>query len=166
VQHYVYLAVNYLLAGYKIVPQILATRRNPIIIFPIQPSMNWGPLGTQIGMSRLIKEVIRFLYARQIVSSRVAPTARLSLDAGRASIVPAKGLFRTEPIPVSWTLTVSGFSNGIDKVLDLCTPRPIDEKLYNPSIFSSPETTLLESWREIWDIDGVADDGKGRKAPP
>jgi hypothetical protein len=161
VQPYPYLAVNYLLAGYKIVPQILAARRNPIIIFPVCPSMNWGPLGTQTGMSRLIKEVVRFLYARQIVSSKVAPTARLSLDAGRASIVPPSGLFTREPIPPSWALTVSGFSNGIDKVLDLCTPLPIDEKEYDPAIFSSPEATLVESWREIWDIDGVADDGKG-----
>jgi hypothetical protein len=161
VQKYPYLAINYLLAGYKIIPQIQAAGRNPIVIFPVHPTMNWGPLGTQTGMSRLIKEVVRFLYARQIVSSRAAPSARLSLDAGQASISPSSGLFNDEPIPVAWTLTVSGFSNGIDKVLDLCTPRKIDEKLYDPSIFAAPELPLVGSWREIWDIDGVADDGKG-----
>jgi hypothetical protein len=161
VQRYPSLAINYLLAGYKIIPQIQAARRNPIVIFPVHPTMNWGPLGTQTGMSRLIKEVVRFLYAKQIVSSRAAPLARLSLDAGRASIFPSSGLYNDEPIPASWTLTVSGFSNGIDKVLDLCTPRNIDKDLYDPSIFAAPEDPLVRSWREIWDIDGVADDGKG-----
>jgi hypothetical protein len=163
VQPYPYLAINYLLAGYKILPQLLAAGRNPIVIFPVHPSMNWGPLATQSGMGRLIKEVVRFLYSRQIVSSRTAPIARLSLDAGRASIVPNKGLFTDEPIPKSWALTISGFSNGFDKVLDLCVPVSFDEKLYDPAIFGAPAATLVESWREIWDIDGVADDGKGAK---
>lgn len=161
VQPYAYLAINYLLAGYKIIPQLQAAGRNPIVIFPIHPSMDWGPLGTQAGLTRLIKEVVRFLYARQLVSSRVAPTARVSLDSGRVSIFPKEGLFNNERIPNSWTLTVSGFSNGIDRVLDLCTPRQINDKLYDPEIFASPEATLVESWREIWDIDGVADNGEG-----
>lgn len=161
VQAYPYLAINYLLAGYKIIPQIQAAGRNPIVIFPVCPSKNWGPLATQLGMSRLVKEVVRFLYARQIVSSRVVPFARLSLDAGRASIVPSKGLSTDEPIPKLWALTVSGFSNGFDKVLDLCVSTPFDKDLYDPAIFSAPEATLVDSWREIWDIDGVADDGKG-----
>jgi hypothetical protein len=163
VQPYPYLAVNYLLAGYKIIPQILAAGRNPIVVFPVHPSTNWGPLATQSGVSRLIKEVVRFLYSKQIVSSRTAPIARLSLDAGRASIVPNKGLFTDEAIPKSWALTVSGFSNGFDKVLDLCTSVSFDKNLYDPAIFDAPVTTLIESWREIWDIDGVADDGKGAK---
>jgi hypothetical protein len=55
VQPYAYLAINYLLAGYKIIPQLQAAGRNPIVIFPIHPTMNWGPLGTQGGLSRLVK---------------------------------------------------------------------------------------------------------------
>ncbi|MFE7215699.1 hypothetical protein ACFU93_38520 [Streptomyces sp. NPDC057611] len=161
VQPYAYLAINYLIAGYKIIPQIQAAGRNPVVIFPVHPSANWGPLGTQRGLSRLVKEVLCFLYGRKLVSNRVAPTARLSLDAGRASIFPSEGLFDDEPIPTRWALTVSAFSNGIDRALDLCTSHPIDETLYDPAIFSSPEAALVESWREIWDIDGVADDGKG-----
>lgn len=161
VQSYPYLAVNYLLAGYKIVPQLLAAGRNPIVVFPVRPTGGWGPLGTQAGAGRLLREVVRFLYARQIVSSRSAPPAHLSLVSGRGSVTPASGVFTNEPIPASWTLTVSGFSNGIDRVLDLCTPIPIDDKAYNPDVFASPEAAFTDSWREIWDIDGVADDGKG-----
>ena len=163
VQPYAYLAINYLLAGYKIIPQIQAAGRNPIVIFPIHPSMKWGPLATQEGLSRLIKEVMRFLYARQIVSSRITPKARFSLDAGRASIFPKEGLFDDEIIPKSWSLTISGFSNGIDRVLDLCEKRQINEKLYDPAIFKSEESSLIENWREIWDIDGVANNGLGTK---
>lgn len=161
VQPYAYVAINYLIAGYRIIPQIQAAGRNPVIIFPVHPSGNWGPLGTQGGLSRLVKEVVRFLYGHKLVSSRVTPTARLSLDAGRASIFPKEGLFDDEPIPTLWALTVSAFSNSIDRALDLCTSRPIDQTLYDPAIFSSPEATLVKSWREIWDIDGVADNGKG-----
>ncbi|GAA1647359.1 hypothetical protein GCM10009733_050550 [Nonomuraea maheshkhaliensis] len=161
VQPYPYHAINYLLAGYKIIPQIQAAGRNPIVIMPVNPTGGWGPLDTQLGLSRLIKEVVRFLYGHKLVSSRATPTARLSLHAGRASIFPQKGLFDDEPIPMRWALTVSGFSNGIDHPLNLCTSLPIDEKLYDPAIFASPETALVDSWREIWDIDGVADNGAG-----
>ncbi|MFG3602495.1 hypothetical protein [Micromonospora chersina] len=177
VQPYPNLAINYLISGYKIIPQIQAAGRNPIVICPINPSGHWGPLDTQRGLGRLIREVVRFLYGHKLVSSRVAPAARLSLDGGRASIFPKEGLYDDEPIPTSWALTASAFSNGIDRVLNLCTPRAIDEMLYDPTIFSftdtgttgastrpkpdAPEVTLVRSWREIWDIDGVADDGKG-----
>lgn len=156
-----YLAINYLIAGYKIIPQIQAEGRDPIVIFPVRPTGSWGPLGTRAGLSRLVKEVVRFLYAHKLVSSRATPASRLSLDAGRASIFPGGGLFDDEPIPARWALTVSAFSNGIDRVLDLCASRPIDKTLYDLAVFSSPEAALAESWREIWDIDGVADDGKG-----
>jgi hypothetical protein len=161
IQPYAYHAINYLLAGQMIIPQIQAAGRNPIVIMPVNPTGGWGPLDTQLGLSRLIKEVVRFLYGHKLVSSRVTPTARLSLDAGRATIFPKEGHFDDEPIPTSWALTVSGFSNGIDHPLNLCTSRPINDELYHPTIFSSPEETLVQSWREIWDIDGVADNGAG-----
>jgi hypothetical protein len=161
VQPYPYHAIKYLLVAQMIIPQVQAAGRNPIVIFPVCPTAGWGPLDTQLGLSRLIREVMRFLYGHKLVSSRVTPSARLSLDAGRATIFPKEGLFDDEPIPTSWALTVSGFSNGIDHPLNLCTSLPIDTKLYNPAIFSSPEATLVDSWREIWDIDGVADNGTG-----
>ncbi|MFG1949385.1 hypothetical protein [Nonomuraea sp. NPDC048826] len=160
VQPYPYHAINYLLAGYKIIPQLQAAGRNPIVIMPVNPTGGWGPLDSQLGLSRLIKEVVRFLYGHRLVSSRATPMTRFSLNDGRASIVP-DNVFDDEPIPTRWALTVSGFSNGIDHPLNLCTSRPIDEKLYNPAIFASPEEALVDSWREIWDIDGVADDGAG-----
>jgi hypothetical protein len=161
VQPYAYLAINYLLAGYKIIPQMQAAGRNPIVIFPISPSGNWGPLGTRPGASRLVNEVVRFLYGHKLAANRATPAARLSLAAGRASIFPKEGLFDDEPIPTRWALTVAGFSNGIDHVLDLCASGAIDKERYDPAIFSAPEAALVESWREIWDIDGVADDGHG-----
>jgi hypothetical protein len=163
VQMYPSVAINYMLSGYKIIPQIQVAGRNPIIIMPMPPTMDWGPLGLTAGVARLTKEVLRFLYARQIVSSRADPTARLSLDSGRASIFPSHGLYTSETIPKSYSLTVAGFSNGIDHVLDVCSPPVIGKKFepYDEAVFASTDSTFAACWREIWDIDGVADNGAG-----
>jgi hypothetical protein len=154
---YTHLAVRYLVSGYKILYQILAAGRNPVVVMPIQPSQNWGPLACQAGLCRLIKEVLRFLYARQLASGRAAPIAKLSLAGGRASVFPDAGLFTDERIPDAWMLTVSGFSAGINPVLSVCTKESFDDKLYVPELFHAPPAPLRDGWREIWDIDGVAD---------
>lgn len=146
---------------YHIVYQLLAAGRNPIVIMPIHPSAQWGPLASQRGLCRLVKEVVRFLYARQLVSGRSAPPAQFTLSGGRPSVVPPRNLLTSEAIPQDWALTVAGFSNGIDKVLDLCSQETFDDKSYAPALFDAAPGTLLSSWREIWDIDGVADDGRG-----
>jgi hypothetical protein len=163
VQMYPSVAINYMLSGYKIIPQIQAAGRNPIVIMPMPPTGGWGPLGLSAGIARLTKEVVRFLYAKQIVSSKADPTARLSLDAGRASIFPSAGLYTSESVPKTYSLTVAGFSNGIDHVLDVCAPPLVDKAFdpYDPTVFATTDTTFTDSWREIWDIDGVADNGAG-----
>jgi hypothetical protein len=143
---------------FKIVHQLLAAGRNPIVIMPIQPSMNWGPLPTQRGLCRLIKEVVRFLYARQLVSGRSTPPARFSLSGGNASVVPSRGLFIDEKIAQEFAVTIAGFSEGIDSVLDLCSQKDFDTDLYDPALFAAPPDPFLAGWREIWDIDGVAVD--------
>jgi hypothetical protein len=159
---YTTLPARYLLAHdrepFRIVHQLLAAGRNPIIIMPIQPSMDWGPLATQRGVSRLINEVVRFLYARQLVSTRSTPPARFSLSGGNASVIPSRRLFTEERIAREFAVTIAGFSEGIDAVLDLCSPHDFDQKLYDPVLFASPPAALLGGWREIWDIDGVAED--------
>jgi hypothetical protein len=161
---YTGLAVRYLINGYKIIYQLLAAGRNPIVIMPIHPSKNWGPLASQAGLCRLVKEIVRFLYSTQLVSSLATPPGRLSLEGGRASIAFGRGVYTNEKVPDSWAITISGFSNGIDRVLDVCTKETYGKELYalyDPAVFHASPAPLLDSWREIWDIDGVADDGKG-----
>lgn len=158
-QPYVDVVVNYLLTGYKIIYQLLAAGRNPIMIMPSQSSANWGPLDTQPGLARLVKEVIRFLYARQLVSSRTAPLARLRLTGGRSSVFPPQGRRSDERVPRAFTATLSGFSAGINAVVKACTASRLDEKLYPPALFHAPPGDLMDNWRELWDIDGV--DAKG-----
>jgi len=158
-QPYVDVVVNYLLTGYKIIYQLLAAGRNPIVIMPSQPSTDWGPLDTQPGLARLIKEVVRFLYARQLVSSRTSPLVKLSLAGGRSSLFPPEGRRTDERVPRAFTATVSGFSAGINAVVKACTTDRIDEKRYPPDLFYAPPGDLLDNWRELWDIDGVDSDG-------
>jgi hypothetical protein len=151
--------VNHKREPFKIVHQLLSAGRNPIVIMPIQPSMNWGPLACQRGSSRLMKEVVRFLYSRQLVSSLTTPTAKFSLSGGNASVFPSRGLFTRETIPQKFTVTVAGFSEGIDAVLAICSPnKDLDAKLYDPALFAAPPDPLVNGWRELWDIDGVAAD--------
>ncbi|WP_406117234.1 hypothetical protein OG572_41180 [Streptomyces virginiae] len=154
-QPYVGHLVNYLITGYKIVYQLLAANRNPIVIMPTPPSANWGPFDTQPGLARLIKEVVRFLYATQLTSSRTAPLVKLRLLNGRTELFPWNGRRTNEPLPRAFAASVSGFSAGINPVVKLCTADRLDDKLYPADLYQSPPGELLNNWREIWDVDGV-----------
>jgi len=158
-QPYVDIVINYLLVGYKIIYQILAAGRNPIIIMPSQPSANWGPLASQPGLGRLIKEILRFLYANRLVSGTTAAPAKLRITGGRSFLFPEYGNFRDESLPPHFAATVSGFSAGINAVMDVCTVPTIDTKRYTPALFASPPAVLLDDWRELWDMDGVYHEG-------
>ncbi|MEU7033290.1 hypothetical protein ABZ958_06330 [Streptomyces sp. NPDC046237] len=158
-QPYVGILVNYMLVGYKIIYQLLAAGRNPIVIMPSQPSANWGPLDTQPGLARLIKEVLRFLYARQLVSSRTEPLVKLRVIDGRTQFFPWDGQRSTMQLPRAFTVSVSGFSAGINAVVKLCTAERLDEKSYPPALFHAPPGDLMRNWRELWDIDGVDQQG-------
>lgn len=165
-QPYVGYLVNYLLNGYKIIYQLVAAGRNPIVIMPSQPSARWGPLNTQAGLGRLVKEVIRFLYARQIVTSRTTPLVKVRLVNGRTSLFPPEGRRSEERVPKAFVATLSGFSAGINAVVNICRGAPFDEKSYEPHepdefrrFFHSPPGDLTDNWRELWDIDGVDNDG-------
>ncbi|MEU6988211.1 hypothetical protein ABZ946_33095 [Streptomyces sp. NPDC046324] len=160
-QPYVGILVNYLLVGYKIVYQMLAAGRNPVVIMPSQPSTDWGPLDTQPGLARLIKEVLRFLYARQLVAAHSAPQVKLRLLNGRTHLFPWDGPRGSGRLPGRFTATVSGFSAGINAVVKLCTADRLDEKRYPPELFHAPAAHLTSNWRELWDIDGV--DSQGRQ---
>jgi hypothetical protein len=154
-QPYVGHVINYVLTGYKIIYQLLAAGRNPILIMPSQPSGHWGPLDSQPGLCRLIKEVVRFLYAKQLVSSRVGPFARVFLVGGRSSIFPPEGQFTDERVPNAFAVTVSGFSEGMHAVINVCTIDTLDKNLYPRELFHSAPADLLNNWGELWDIDGV-----------
>jgi hypothetical protein len=158
-QPYIDITTNYVMVGYKIIYQLIAAGRNPILIMPSQPSAQWGPLSSQPGVARLIKEVLRFFYAKQLVSSLAGSFGRLSLSGGRSSIAPPEGRFVSEKVPTTFAATLSGFSAGINTVVSVCTLNKFNEKLYPSEFFYAPPSELMNNWREIWDIDGV--DGEG-----
>jgi hypothetical protein len=154
-QPYVDIGINYIITGYKIIYQLLAAGRNPIVVMPIQASGDWGPFATQGGIFRTIREVTRFLFARQLASARNSSPARISLANGRASVFPGHDLYTDESIPKSQRIVLSAFSAGINAVIGVCkTPAPEFQR-YPPAIFQAPPAPLLEQWVEIWDIDGV-----------
>ncbi|POX46144.1 hypothetical protein C3489_32475 [Streptomyces sp. Ru71] len=154
-QPYVDLGFNYIDTGYKIVYQLLAAGRNPVVVMPIQASGSWGPVAAQSGMARLLREVVRFLYARGLVAGRFASPARFSLTGGRAQMVPGEGLLTQERLPEELAVSVSGFSAGINAVVGLCLTEAFDKDTYAPALFGAPAGPFLRQWRELWDVDGV-----------
>lgn len=158
-QPYPGVGINYLDTGYKIVDQLLAAGRNPIVMMPIQVGANYAPFNTPSGLGRATAEVVRFLYARQLTSSVATPISRLVLSSGPTETFPPSGHFTTESIPSGLHITVSGFSYGINPVVNLSLNAALDEKLYRPEIFASSAAAFLANWRELWDIDGVDSGG-------
>ncbi|MFJ3393239.1 hypothetical protein [Leifsonia aquatica] len=155
VQPYADLATNYLDVGYKIVYQLLAAGRNPIVVMPIQASADWGPFASPSGMGRATADVVRFLYARQLVGSKKAPAAALALSGAAATTFPPSGHVVPDQAPRRYTVTVSGFSAGINAVVALCASAPLDTKKYAASAFASDPAVFDAAWTELWDIDGV-----------
>lgn len=58
---------------------------------------------------------------------------------------------------------VEKFTEGSEEisrtVVNLCTGRRLDERLYPPALFHAPPETLMGSWQELWDIDRVDSSG-------
>ncbi|MFF1573187.1 hypothetical protein ACFVWR_10595 [Leifsonia sp. NPDC058292] len=158
-QPYADLATNYLDVGYKIVYQILAAGRNPIVVMPIQASADWGPFSSVSGMGRATADIVRFLYARQLVNSRTTPSAKLSLSGAMATTFPPSGHVVPDHVPRRFAVTASGFSAGINAVVALCSSAALDAKKYPAAVFASNPSVFASAWTEIWDIDGVDSSG-------
>ncbi len=154
VQPYMELAYRYLLL-HRILYQVIAAGRNPIVLMPVQPFGDWGPLDTRAGLGRLVKEVIRFLFARGLAATRNRPLSRFTVSPGGTTVTP-KVLAPLERIPKEASVGVSGFSSGIAPVVKLCSsPAGPDPRLYSADLFQSPAADFMDVWRETWDIDGA-----------
>jgi len=154
-QPYVGLAINYVCVGYKIIYQMLAAGKNSIIVMPIQPASQWGPLQTRSCLWRLVLEVVRFGEAQRLIA-RQGAVGRLELRREGASVNsdaagPAAMPFARPQI----RFTTSAFSAGLGAILSLiATAKLADDKPYPVSHFAAPDDECAAAWKALWDIDG------------
>jgi hypothetical protein len=166
IQPYPGLAIRYLVSDFKMMYQLIAAGRNPIVVMPVQASANWGPWLTRSGVGRTIREVVRFLFAKRYVAIMPQEVSRVRLDPkGTSEILDdKKPANQTLPSDESLRITVSGYSAALSALISLCDPllgKPTEElaRKYPTTLFSSPERFLNDRWVELWDIDANTPEG-------
>jgi len=152
---YLGLAMNYVCIGYKIIYQMLAAGKNSIVVMPLQPAAQWGPLGTRTCLWRLVLEAVRFGEAQCLIT-RAGRVGRLDLRREGASVdnngvSPTAKPYARDQIRV----TTSAFSAGLGAMLSLIrTQKPQDDQLYPPSHFAAADGECQSAWKAMWDVDG------------
>jgi hypothetical protein len=159
IQPYTALGTQYLIAGYKIVYQLIAAGRTPIVIMPIQPSSDWGPIGGKEGLGRLVVEVVRFLFAQGLCATRPRVLSALRFGPGGVTLFPPETTLTDDAVPGldHIRVSVSAFSAGIGPIFTLIAGLPRKSEVdtqYPVSLFASPASVLDGAWRELWDVDG------------
>ncbi len=163
-QRYVDLPLGYVCTGYKIVYQMLAAGKNSIIVMPVQPASQWGPLQTRTCLWRLVLEAVRFGEAQRLIA-RQGKVGRLSLlregatvDTDNAGVAGGVPFARTE-----YRLTTSAFSAGLGAMLGLIGTARLGnnkessqkaDKEYPPSHFAASDDECQAAWKCLWDVDG------------
>jgi hypothetical protein len=152
---YLGLAMNYVCVGYKLVYQMLAAGKNSIIVMPLQPASQWGPLVTRTCLWRLVLETVRFGEAQRLIS-RTGKVGRLDLVREGASVStdgvgqPGAPYARTQI-----RVTTSAFSAGLGAMLSLISTSKLkDDTPYPPSHFAAADGECQSAWKAIWDVDG------------
>ena len=162
-QQYVDLALGYVCTGYKMVYQMLAAGKNSIIVMPIQPASQWGPLETRTCMWRLVLEVVRFGEALGLIA-RQGKVGQLNLMREGATVdANSSGVAGVPFAHTDYRLTTSAFSAGLRAMLRLMGAAKLTDekgssqkadKDYPPSHFAARDDECQAAWKSLWDIDG------------
>ncbi len=154
-QPYPALGHRYLFREKWLIYQLLAVKRQAIVIFPIQPSMDWGPFAHAAGIARLIGEVTHLLHRTALTSG-----GQTSRDEDRA-LSPGYRFFRTAmhaPPPQAQRIVLSGFSAGVAPIVNMLGTsfgQKLDDRrpgLDHP-LFGADVAPFLNAWMEVWDHD-------------
>jgi hypothetical protein len=167
-QQYLSLGKKYLLEEYGFAYELIARRRQAVIVMPICMKGDWGPFSSQAGLYRLCREVVLFLHRECRTSSLamtqpggLTPSVRL---AGGSLRMPGIGIWSSDfgPIPECGRIAISGFSTGIAAVKSVMTMWPADGRRFSERYFGCPRGANLQdpaasfnaSFQELWDLDG------------
>ncbi|WNZ23120.1 carboxypeptidase regulatory-like domain-containing protein [Leptolyngbya sp. NK1-12] len=156
-QPYPGLGHRYLFREKWLIYQMLAAQRQAIVLFPVQPSNDWGPFQEVSGLARLVAEVTHFLHRTAMTSGGNKS------DEEDLAPQPRYRFYRNavhDPLPPAQRIVLSGFSAGMSPIVRMLTTRYgqklIDGRFNNTSLkslFDADVAPFLNTWMEVWDHD-------------
>ncbi|KOV58156.1 carboxypeptidase-like regulatory domain-containing protein [Streptomyces sp. MMG1121] len=161
-QAFVMIGTRYLTADYAFAYNLIARRRQAIVVMPLCRKGDWGPFACADGLFRLCREVLHFLH-RECRTSTAGLTTVGGIDrvhwlAGASLRAPGAGVwadgFGLPPSP--GRIVVSGFSTGIAPVKQVLGGGPLTG--FDRGQWGCPDAASRDAfaaaWQEIWDLDG------------
>lgn len=175
-QPYVNLPSKYFYTNF-LACEILSSKRDALVIFPVHPFGFWEEMGQIYGLSRLVAEALLFEH-------RQRPLPDLHQDstsAGKVAVSTSKSTaYKTSFAPPALRrVAIAGYSFGMAVVKRLMRgaieaesasyswSRTWEEE--TKSAYRSSPDKFLAAWREVYDIDGSSNaigDPKGKGKPP
>jgi hypothetical protein len=171
-QQYMSLGSKYLLEQYGFAYELIARKRQAVLVMPICRHGDWGPYVTGEGMFRLCREVALFLHRecrtsnKALLSSAGVPH-ELWHAGGTLRSPSVSGIYGTDfgAPPRPGRIAVGGFSSGILPVKQLMAtwglPRGYTQRLSGCPYVAlagadtkEPRDLWADAWRELWDMDG------------
>ncbi|MED1914206.1 hypothetical protein P4V64_02705 [Bacillus thuringiensis] len=159
VQPYLGLGHRYLFREKWLAYQLLAAKRQAVLVVPIQPYGDWGPFAHAAGLARLLAEITHFLHRTGYTSGN-----QTSTDEDHA-LTPRFRISRNaihQPPPTIQRVVLSGFSAGVGPIATML-PTTIGQKLNDRNfsingldshtLFGADVAPFLNAWKEVWDHD-------------
>jgi hypothetical protein len=153
-QPYPILGQRYLFHEKWLVYQMLAAQRQAVLVFPIQPSNDWGPFQFAEGLARLLAETTHFLH-------RSGHT-----EGGQTDTQPDQATSRTfrfyrnaiqRSLPALQHVVLAGFSAGVNPIAVLLGAAPqtsISDTRF--PLFGTNSSAFFDAWMETWNHDAPA----------
>jgi len=156
VQPYIGLAHRYMFFEKWLVQQVMASRRQIVIVFPVQPYGDWGPFGELAGIGRLLNEIAHFMHRTGYDAGGVS---RSDQDQAPSPNYRFSRLGIQAPIPTLRRVALAGFSAGMAPVVAMLGAQ-IGQRLaargFTHELFGADVASILDVWKEVWDHDAPA----------
>ena len=166
-QQYMTLGSKYLLQEYGFAYNLIARRRQAVMITPMCKAGKWGPYSSGEGIFRLCREVALLLH-RECRTSNLGLTSVGGVDrkfryAGGSLRSPGASIWSNVfGLPSKpGGIAIGGFSTGIAPVKSIMqtwrvgtSEGPTFSQQYWGCAGSSDEQIFNSAWMELWDLDG------------
>jgi hypothetical protein len=139
--------IGYLFGRYHLPHQILAMRKQTILVLPVWRREGPGSLLTTAGMLRLLREVQHFAHNRGF--SGIRPAAR--------SISPSR-LAIQRPVPKLARFGIAAYSQGGEYLATLLGGNDSSDLPSTLSVPVASRSQFAEAWLEAFDIDCIRSD--------
>jgi hypothetical protein len=156
VQPYPALSYRYLFRGKWLVDQLFQAGRQAIVLFPIQPSTDWGPFATGPGLARLLAELMHFIHR---TSMGYGDTPSRDQDKAPRAAYRFGRLGLQRPIPTVRRLVLAGFSAGVTPIASImgtALGARLADHRFPEALWAADVAPFLGAWQEAWNHDAPA----------